>query len=88
MQAASVATFMLITTPCVTWFSTPLYNPSVFSRTMIKSMPLNRVETPSRLRTGRTAAYRFSRLRRLTLIDVNPSPTGVVQGPFNARPCR
>ncbi len=56
MQATSVATFMLITTPSVTWFSTPLYSPSVFSRTITRSTPENRVGTPSRLRTGRTAA--------------------------------
>ena len=36
-QALCVATFRLITTSSVIWFSTPLYSPSVFSRTMIRS---------------------------------------------------
>ena len=56
VQAVCVATFMLITTSSVTWFSTPLYSPSVFSRTMMRSTSLKRVGTPARLRTGRTAA--------------------------------
>ena len=77
---------MLITTSLMISFSTPLYRPSVFSRMMIMSTFSNRVGTPSRLRTGRTAAYRLSRFRRATFTEVKPSPTGVVQGPLSATP--
>ena len=50
------------------------------------STPSKRVSTPGRLRTGRTAAYRSSRLRSCTLTLVKPRPTGVVHGPLRAMP--
>jgi hypothetical protein len=37
-----------------------------------------------KLMAGRTLAYRSKRLRNSTLIELKPSPTGVVSGDFSA----
>ena len=37
---------------------------------------------PAKDFTGRTLAYKPNCLRSVTLIEVKPSPTGVVNGPF------
>src|SRR5215472_209503 len=42
------------------------------------------VFNPGRLFTGRKFAYNSNFCRSATLIDENPSPTGVVTGPFSA----
>ncbi len=51
---------------------------------MIKSTPGYRVSSPGKFLMGRKFAYNSNFLRRVTLIDGNPPPTGVVTGPFSA----
>ena len=58
----------------------------MFSRTMIRSTSSKRVRTPSYDLHGRTCAYMSSSLRRPTLTERKPPPTGVVIGPFSAVP--
>ena len=77
-------TFRLWATPGAISYSSPLYRSSVFSRKMIKSMGLCWKEMPSAERTGRTLAYKSSARRSCTFTDWNPSPIGVVIGPFKA----
>ena len=59
----------------------------MFSRTTIRSTPSKRVARPGIDFTGRTQAKRSSAWRRSTLALWNPSPIGVVIGPFRATPC-
>src|ERR671937_667502 len=55
---------------------------------MIRSTSSKRVRTPSYVLQGRTCAYRSSALRRPTLTERKPPPTGVVIGPLSATPVR
>ena len=47
------------------------------------SMFSYRALVPLKESTGRTLAQRLNCFLKLTLIEVNPSPTGVVKGPFS-----
>ena len=68
-----------------TFWPSPEYAPSVFSRTVIRSTPDGKRDLVfGKLLAGRTLAYRSKRLRNSTLIELKPSPTGVVSGDFNA----
>jgi hypothetical protein len=60
----------------------------VFSRTITMSVSGKRVRTPSYALHGRMQAYRSSSLRRSTLTDRKPEPTGVVVGPLMPTPVR
>ena len=62
-----------------------MYAPSVFSRTVIRSTPMGKRDWVfGNDLAGRTLAYRSKRLRSSTLIELKPSPTGVVSGLLSA----
>src|SRR5258708_81836 len=84
VDARSVMIFRLSTMPGTISCSRPAYRSSVFSRSMTRTTPWKRLSTPGRFLTGRRLEKRSRALRNPTFTLVNPSPIGVVTGPFKA----
>src|SRR5665647_987005 len=82
-EASVVIILSATPTPGASRDSAPEYNPSVFSRTTIKSMLGFKDSTLGKLLHGRTFAYKLNILRRVTAtLTGAPGSSGVVIGPF------